>query len=236
MKKLHILLTCSSLVLIALSINRLSSLFLGHIGPIEFLRWTDFNAMLIIPLATVVIYFLLKRNVELNSGNKAIRWSLALNILFIIAVYIFGTSSGDHETTNYLHGRFCDVQQTGATLCNIIAYHDDVFGHYLYYFGNILLGLILLATEYGNPRKVSVSKKDVWLILVNALVIALAVFANLAFEPAKIDLLAFTILAVLSAVSFIKNRSWARHYPLTIYLAFAYGIGLLATLAYKLVH
>jgi hypothetical protein len=234
MKRLHLLLTGLSLVLIALSLNRMTSLFLGYLPPFEFLRWVDFNAMLILPLVTLVVYFFIKQDIETSSKVKKSQWNTWLSLLFVAAAFIWGVSSGDHETTNYLHHRFCDVQEAGARLCNIITYHDDTFSHYLYYLGTILLTLVLLAAEHVMPRKHKMGQKDVARVLVNAGIIALAVFGNLAFEPAGIDIVAFGLMAGLSVASLLNKKHHFRAYPVTFYLAAAYGIGLLATVIYKL--
>jgi hypothetical protein len=59
MKKVHVLLTGLTLVIAALSINRLGSFTQHRIEPHGFLRWLDFNAMLPIPIASIVIMFTL---------------------------------------------------------------------------------------------------------------------------------------------------------------------------------
>ncbi|MGH2523931.1 MAG: hypothetical protein ACRDH2_15605 [Anaerolineales bacterium] len=51
---LHVLLAVQSLVVILVSINRLSPLTLGYVLPNEFLRWVDLNNMLILPLISPV--------------------------------------------------------------------------------------------------------------------------------------------------------------------------------------
>ena len=50
MKKIHLLLGGQSLIIVLLSINRLSTLTLGYVHPNEFLRWVDLNNMLVLPL------------------------------------------------------------------------------------------------------------------------------------------------------------------------------------------
>ena len=50
----HWLLAVQSLVIVFLSINRLSPLALGYVHPNEFLRWVDLNNMLFLPLASVL--------------------------------------------------------------------------------------------------------------------------------------------------------------------------------------
>src|SRR3712207_6951444 len=67
MKKVHWTLTGLSLTIVLLSLNRLTSFTAGYLQPYEFLRWVDFNAMLPIPLFSVVLYYLLKRQITYDS-------------------------------------------------------------------------------------------------------------------------------------------------------------------------
>jgi len=47
----HVLLAVQSLVVVLVSINRLSTLTTGYVAPNEFLRWVDFNNMIVLGLA-----------------------------------------------------------------------------------------------------------------------------------------------------------------------------------------
>jgi Ca2+/Na+ antiporter len=237
MKRFHILLTGISLILLAISINRLGSFTLSFVAANQFLRWVDLNAMLLIPLATVILYYLLKKNIEQNGRVDRSRWLLWLNLFFICGLYLNGVSSGDHETTNYLHTRFCGESGVSARLCDIITYHDDVFSHVLYYLSVILLSGALLGIEAIKPRKKKISNRDIALILANALFIATGVFANLAFEPVALDIVAFTLLSLVSmGFLWFRARSHIRQFPVTIYMAVSYSAGLMATGIYKLLH
>jgi hypothetical protein len=70
MKRIHILLGIQSLLGILVSINRLGTWTLGYVLPNEFLRWVDFNNMLIIPLISLVATYLLKKTIEYNSSAR----------------------------------------------------------------------------------------------------------------------------------------------------------------------
>jgi hypothetical protein len=58
----HLLLGVQSLVIVLLSFNRLSTFTLGYVAPNEFLRWVDLNNMLLLPLASLVAFYLLKKH------------------------------------------------------------------------------------------------------------------------------------------------------------------------------
>src|SRR5690349_11195868 len=76
MNRMHGLLAVQSVVIILLSINRLSTLTLGYVAPNEFLRWVDFNNMLILPLISLVAFYLLKKHLQRNPMAVAPRWNL----------------------------------------------------------------------------------------------------------------------------------------------------------------
>ncbi|MBK7317510.1 hypothetical protein [Candidatus Villigracilis affinis] len=76
MKRIHTLLAVQSVVAILVSINRLSPWTLGHVLPNEFLRWVDFNNMLVLPLISLTAFYLLKRQLStiLLRVNRGRTW------------------------------------------------------------------------------------------------------------------------------------------------------------------
>ena len=234
MKLLHYIVSGLSLTIVLLSLNRLSSFTLSYLQPYEFLRWLDFNAMIPIPLLTIVLYYLLKRNIQQNTTAEKSKYHLWINLAFIAGVYFFAAGSGDHEVTNYLNTRFCDAGELKNELCNIISYNDDEFSHIIYYIGFILLNISLMATEFTLPRKVTISSRDLKFLWTNGLFIALGIFANLAFEEIGLDLLFFGSMAILSTyLLFFAGKSY-KNLPVISYLVISYGVGVASTLLYKL--
>lgn len=235
MRRFHLLLTGLSLVLVALSVNRLSDLTQERLDPHGFLRLLDLNAMLPIPLAGVVLYYLLKREVQRAGAATPSPVATALDVAFVAGVFLLGVSSGDHETTNYLHGRFCAGRREGSSdLCRIIEFHDDTFSHVVYYAGVVLYTLAVVGIERLFPRRSAVSPAHRWGIAANASVVALGIFANLAFEETALDMVAFAVVALVSLAVLLSARpAWGR-LPFTFYTASSFGTGLVAALAYQL--
>jgi hypothetical protein len=234
-KRLHYILTGLTLVIVAVSLNRLTHLTTGYLQPHEFLRWLDINGMVIIPLATIILYYLLMKNIRGNGqfyGGRVLLW---LELIFTAGMALYAISGGNHEPMNYLNGRFCAEPSAHGQLCEAVRYHDDVFSHWLYYAGVILVTLALLGIERLRPNVASIHKHDLWFILVNAGLIAAGIFANLAFEPAALDMGAFAILTLLSVGFLTTAPVWIGRLPVTIYFATAYGVGFVATLMFKLV-
>lgn len=233
MRNIHLILTGLSLTIILLSLNRLTNFTLGYLAPNDFLRWVDFNAMLPIPLLTIILYFLLKREIVYDSPFKKTGIFILLNIVLAAGIYFFGAGSGDHEVTNYLNTRFCDRGTIDSPICNIIKYNDDEFSHYIYYLGFILLNISLMFFEYFMPRKTKVSKKDLTLIFLNSLFIALGIFANLAFEEIGIDLYIFASVALLATFLLFKGKEKIYQKPILFYFFSSYTLGVISTFIYK---
>jgi hypothetical protein len=227
---LHALLAVQSLVVVLLSINRLSSLTLGYVAPNQFLRWVDFNNMLVLPLISLVAFYLVKRRLEQSdeAGRRDGQAHLALSLAFIIGAYLLAASYGDHEVTNYLHARFCQPDP-GTDLCRIIIFNDDEFSHWVFFAGFVLINGALMLLQVLFPHRAPLALADRVLLIANGVFIGLGVFANLAFEAIGLDLYVVALLALLAA-----GLLWRRGpQPLLVYYATAYWLGLLATILYK---
>jgi len=221
---IHLLLTVQTVVIILLSINRLSTLATGFVGANEFLRWVDLNNMLILPLLSLVAFYLLKKYLEDERAAAKGWWQLAVGVIFVVGVYLTGAGYGDHEVTNYLHTRFC-IPDDGTTLCHIISFNDDDFSHWVFFAGFVLTNLALMLTQTTFPQPQPVRGRDLVLLVVNGLFIGLGVFANLAFEEIGLDLY---IVAVLAIIALALLWRYGRQ-PLLVYYTTAYLFGLVAT-------
>jgi hypothetical protein len=224
---LHALLAVQSLVIILGSINRLGSFTLGYVAPNEFLRWVDLLNMIPIPLMSTLASYLLLRHLDQGQGRA--RWHLTLSVAFIVGVYLLAASYGDHEVTNYLHTRFCAEGDT-SDLCRIVIYNDDEFSHYLFFAGFVIINTVILFYQIIFPYSGSMKTGDRVLLVVNALFIALGIFANLAFEVIGLDLYVVALLTLL-ALYLLWRRGKGQ--PLIFYYTIAYSVGLVATVIYK---
>ncbi|HNB54444.1 MAG TPA: hypothetical protein PK530_21030 [Anaerolineales bacterium] len=231
----HLLLAVQSVVVILVSINRLSSLTTGYVAPNEFLRWVDLNNMLILPLISTVAFYLLIKHMEIPGPARDGRVHTTLNLLFIVGVYLLATSYGDHEVTNYLHQRFClpDNGEPGgpaSTLCRIVIFNDDEFSHWVFFTGFVLINVGVMLYQVVFPYPAKVGRGDSFLLMLNGLFIGAGIFANLAFEVIGLDLYVVALLAVLSFYLLWRKGTQ----PLFVYYVTAYGLGLVATFLYKL--
>ena len=225
MKRIHALLSIQSLLAILVSINRLSTLTLGYVLPNEFLRWVDFNNMLVIPLISLVATYLLKKTIEYDSPVREGRAHMAWNLVFIIGLYLTAASYGDHEVTNYLHARFC-LNDTTSDLCRIVIFNDDEFSHWVFFTGFIMVNVAVLFLQNLFPYQSKLSGGDVGLLLLNSLFLGAGVVANLGFEEIGLDLYVVALLAFVSAYLLWKRGKQ----PMFIYYTAAYWLGLIGSL------
>ena len=225
MRRIHLLLGVQSLVAVLVSINRLSTWTLGYVLPNEFLRWVNFNNMLVLPLISVTAFYLLKKTIEYDSPRRESKPHIAWNLVFIAGLYLLGVSYGDHEVTNYLHQRFCETDTT-SDLCRIIIFNDDEFSHWVFFTGFVMVNAAILFIQDLFPRPEKIANADFALLALNALFLGAGVFANLGFEEIGLDLYVVAVLALVSALLL-----WRRgRQPMFVYYAIAYWLGLVGSL------
>ncbi|MGE5641963.1 MAG: hypothetical protein ACM3Y8_03035, partial [Byssovorax cruenta] len=221
MKRIHTLLGIQSLVGILVSINRLGTWTLGYVLPNQFLRWVDFNNMLVLSLISLVALYLLKKTIEYDSPAREGRAHTAWNLVFIIGLYLTAASYGDHEVTNYLHQRFCTADAT-SDLCRIIIFNDDEFSHWVFFSGFVMVNAAILSLQNIFPYRGNLTTADLALLALNALFLAAAVLANLGFEEIGLDLYVVALLAFIS--TYLLWRGGRQ--PMFLYYTIAYWLGL----------
>ena len=225
MKRIHTLLGIQSLVGILVSINRLGTWTLGYVLPNQFLRWVDFNNMLVLSLISLVALYLLKKTIEYDSPAREGRAHTAWNLVFIIGLYLTAASYGDHEVTNYLHQRFCTADAT-SDLCRIIIFNDDEFSHWVFFTGFVMVNAAILSLQNIFPYRGNLTTADLALLALNALFLAAAVLANLGFEEIGLDLYVVALLAFIS--TYLLWRGGRQ--PMFLYYTIAYWLGLVGSL------
>jgi hypothetical protein len=185
--------------------------------------------MLVLPLLSLVAFQLLKQHLEDRGAANARPWWRALDLTFVVGVYLLGAGYGDHEVTNYLNGRFCGGDTDSSALCQIVSFNDDEFSHLVFFAGFVLMNAALMLLQVVFPHPASTTVRDRALLMLNGLFIGAGVFANLAFERIGLDLYVVALLAAL-ALGLLWRRGAQ---PLLIYYSTAYSLGLVATAIYK---
>lgn len=235
--RIHLYLTVQTVVVILGSLNRLGDWTQGYVAANEFLRWVDFNNMLLLPPISLIAFYLLKKHLEAGATTQHRCWHLAMNLLFVLGVYLLGSGYGNHEVTNYLHERFCSTNSMAdsatSALCRIVIFNDDEFSHWVFFGGFILINTAMMLIQVLFPELSPIRWRDGALLIGNSLFIALGIFANLAFETIGFDLYVVATLALLSLILLTRPNGSGFRQPLTIYYATAYTIGLVAAFLYK---
>ncbi|GGM18458.1 hypothetical protein GCM10010129_73300 [Streptomyces fumigatiscleroticus] len=219
---LHLLLTLDSLVVLLISVNRKAGSTLAYVADNQFLRWVEVNNM-VLGLCTVVLYYLVAVHLVNDSRRRRRGTSHVLGVLFTTGAYVYALSLGDHEITNYLHGRFCS--DSLPAICRVVAFNDDVFSDVVFLAGFTLLNITLMLTQFLFPTDRAPRPWDNVLLCVNALFIGAGITANLAFEKAGFDPFVVGVTAVLA----LGLLGFSPRQPVLRYYGVAYTVGLLAT-------
>ncbi|MET7694958.1 hypothetical protein ABZT06_44850 [Streptomyces sp. NPDC005483] len=225
--RLHVLLTLESLVVVLISVNRKAHGTLAFVADNEFLRWVEVDNMLL-ALCTVLLYYLVTAHVVHNGSKRWGKGLLALGALFTAGTYLYALSFGNHEITNYLHGRFCSA--SFPPMCEIVAFNDDVFSDVVFLTGFTLLNVTVMLAQALFPTDRAPLAWDNALLTVNALFIGAGITANIAFEKAGFDVWAVGATTVL-ALALLRMSP---RQPLLRYYAMVYTAGSLATFLVKM--
>src|SRR5258706_15442346 len=111
MKRLHLLLSLSSLNVILVTIERFSPTTKILLQPYGFLRLHEVVQMTTLILLTVIIPVLIFKEVSQNKIN----WKLLS--VFIVGIYFYATGNGLHEVSSFNFNSFCNVKAFANNLC-----------------------------------------------------------------------------------------------------------------------
>lgn len=238
MGRVHLWLSAQSVVLMLASVNRLSNLTTGFVAANEFLRWVDLLNILVLPLASTLVLWLLWRELQRNPSRAGVTSRTVLELGFIAGLYLLAASYGTHEVTNYLNVRFCfnggsgvdtSIGPVAVRMCEIIAFNDDEFSHWVFFGGFSMVNAALMLQQAAHPFEARSGWRDLAFLAVNGGFIALALLANLAFEEIGLDL---WVVVGLTIVALGLLRQFGRQ-PVLVYYSVAYGLGLGATVALR---
>ncbi|MDF1740023.1 MAG: hypothetical protein P1U86_12750 [Verrucomicrobiales bacterium] len=216
-----LLLIAQTLILIVASLNRLTDFSSGPVAANQFLRWRDFNHLMVFPPLTVLVAIGF-RQVLLKVGKTQWGW---VDILFVIAVYFLGAGYGVHELGNYLSFLAKSRDAIDPVFREVIRYNDDDFSHWVFFGAFIALNVVMLLWQAANPFQTRLSLIDMAICIINGLVLSAAIFVNLSRGDLGFDLVALLILAVTALVFWLKDKKQ----PMNIYYVAGLWPGLIAT-------
>ena len=221
-----LLLIAQTLILIVASLNRLTDFSAGPVAENQFLRWRDFNHLMVFPPLTVFIAIGF-RQVFLRVGENRNGWA---DLLFVIAVYFLGAGYGVHELANYLSVLAKTREAIDPVFREVIRYNDDDFSHWVFFGAFIILNIVMLLWQAANPFQSRLSRIDLTICVINGLILSAAILANLTRGELGFDLVALLALAVIALFFWLKNK----RQPLNIYYVTGLWPGLIGTAVAKM--
>lgn len=229
MNSINKLLTLSSLSVLLVTIERFSFTTKILLQPYNFMRLHEIVQMCFVILLTVIIPFLVLKEVSNNFSILKTRKGFWLTLMFIIGVYFYATGNGVHEVSSFNFNHFCDTKNFKGDLCGGMFFNDYYTGNILYFFGAFLMSVSILLFEQVNPNR-TYQKKDLPITIINAIVFAFAVFAYAGFDRVLVGFVFSLIMTLLAWILFWSKRKNSERVPYTFYTVISYTIGTLAAL------
>lgn len=224
MNRLNWLFTFSSLNVLLVTIERYSFTTKVLLQPDSFLRLHEVFQMTFIILLTVILPFLLLKEISGNFKLLKNPKGFYLLLTFIIGIYFYATGNGVHELASFQFNHYCDTKSFGGDLCGGFFFNDYYFGNILYFFGGILMNLPLLMLE-RTKQYFKFNKKELIILTVNAVVYGLAIFAYSGFDRVLVGLTYSTILMILACYYLFTSKKSFNKLPVTLSLAICYSLG-----------
>jgi hypothetical protein len=123
-----------------------------------------------------------------------------------------------------MFNQYCDVTNISGQLCGGLSFNDYYTGNVLYFIGAFLLNISLILLEISKPR-LTMTRRDIWLLVPNALIFALAIIAYAGFDRVIVGLVYSLITTFIVVALLILRRKDALRLPVTDYTAITYVVG-----------
>jgi hypothetical protein len=233
MRRLHILLTLSSLNVILVSIERFSPTTQILLQPDDFLHLHEIVQMTTLILFTVVIPAFVLHYLTDNFALLRSRSGATLGLVFVIGVYVYGLGEGLHEVALFLFTQYCPPDQVASAMCKSMFFDAYYVGNILYFIGALAFTVPLLIFEQMQPRYRMTNTDSVW-VAVNAIFWALALIAYAGFDRVLVGLVFVAIMLIIAVFLFVRSRLHYRMLPYTFYTLLAYGLAVVGALIVRL--
>ena len=186
-------------------------------------------------LISVIIPILILKEVTKNFDRLKTTQGLVLLLLFITGIYFYATGNGVHELASFQLNTYCDPKNPIGNICNGLFFNDYFFGNGIFYLGAILMNIPILIFERSSPFK-SFDKKQLIILVINALFYGIALVGAAAFDPVIVAHIYLVIMTIISGyLLFISRRKILTH-PLTLYTFISYLIGTSTALYLRFIH
>lgn len=233
MNRLNRIFTLSSVSVLLVTIERFSFTTKVLLQPYSFMRLHEMFQIIVLILLTVIVPFLLFKEVTGNFETIKKQKGFWMSLLFLIGVYFYATGNGMHETAGFFFNQYCDVKNFIGQLCGGLFFNDYYTGNIFYFIGAALMVIPLLFLEKILPNK-EYQEKDLAVTLINAVIYAFAIFAYAAFDRVLVGLAYSIIVSLIALWFFVPIRKKYLSYPIITYTTTTYVLGTLTALIVKL--
>jgi|GEM_PF-1125229 len=229
MKTLNWLFTLTSINVLLVTIERFSPTTKILLQPYNFLRLHEILQMTTLILFTVVLPVFILKVVTNNFAALKMKHGLLLLLLFISGIYFYSTGNGLHEVSSFNFNNFCDTRHITDDVCGSFFFNDFYTGNIFYFIGAVLMVIPLLLFEKQNPIN-TFDKKNMIILVINALVYSLAIFAYAAFDRVLVGFVYAVAVTVVTIPLFWSIRKNYKRYPFITDTTITYVVGLLLSI------
>lgn len=234
MNRLNLLFSLSSLSVVLVTIERFSPTTKILLPPYNFLRLHELVQMIFLILFTVVIPYLILREVTNNFESLKDKKGFLLSFLFTVGIYFYATGNGLHEVSSFNFNQYCDTKIFSGDLCGGFFFNDYYTGNILYFIGAAFMVISLMLLERLRPSQ-NYKRKDLAVTLVNAVVYSLAIFAYAAFDRVLVGLVYSAAIMIFADLLFLKVRKRYLQFPVITYTAATYTLGTALALLIRII-
>lgn len=229
MKRLNLYFTLSSIIVLAVTIERFSFTTKLLLPPNGFLRLHEAIQMLIIIPASILIGFFIVYEISGKLEALKSNWGKVLFLLFAFGTYLNATGNGVHEIGSFIFNSFCPQYTFNSKVCFSAFFNDYYFGNIVYFAGAFLMTISLILLE--RIKKVNKFERKDYLILgANSIIYSLAIMAYAAFDRVLVGLAYVLITTFVIDLLLLFTNKNDRKLPFMIYSFFTYNIGLFLSL------
>lgn len=228
MNTVNRLLTLLSLTTVAITLERASPTTAVVLQPYSFLHLHEVVQIGLITAFSVVVSFLILREVSGNFEGLRDRRGAVLGCLFLVGAYFYATGNGAHEVASFLFSHYCNTEHFMTTgSCGAMYLDDYFFGNIVYFVGLGLSSLAVILVELrraGPPQ----GTRDRNITIANALVLALTFVAYDAFDRVLVGLVSTIVYALVFGFLLFRSRARFSSVPFTFYSALGFTVAALA--------
>jgi len=233
MNRINWLFTLSSISVLIVTIERFSFTTKILLEPYNFLRLHELIQMSVLILLTVIIPFLILKEITNNFKTLQNKKGFLLFLAFVVGIYFYATGNGVHEVSSFNFNNYCNVKNFSGNLCGGFFFNDYYTGNIIYFIGATLMIVSLMLLEKINPDK-KYQKKDLLATIINSVIYAFAIFAYAAFDTVLVGLIYSVIVTIIAGFLFLQIRKNYLNYPVIFYTALTYFLGTIAALIFRL--